>query len=218
MNWRSVLWIVACLGIIVAVLIRCLMPAVQDPPATFQTVITSDVAGPGQEATGKGGFGLLFAIGVLDSAPRMGFLLFLPFLLKAKGASLTTVGLALSLVFIGGAFGKAACGWLGARLGLLATVVATEVGTTVAILTVLALPLAPGLALLPLLGYAQRHVVSALRRSARSCNAGTNRTSLRSVLYGQTAETLPVNGRCVESPGCATVNVASGILRCVRMP
>jgi MFS family permease len=79
-------------------------------------------------------------------------LLLLPFLLKAKGASLTTVGLALSLVFIGGAFGKAACGWLGARLGLLATVVTTEVGTTVAILTVLALPLAPSLALLPLLG------------------------------------------------------------------
>jgi len=55
---------------------------------------------------------VLFAIGILDSATRMGFLLFLPFLLKAKGASVTTVGLALSLVFIGGAFGKAACdGW-----------------------------------------------------------------------------------------------------------
>ena len=82
----------------------------------------------------------------------MAFLLFLPFLLQAKGASLTTVGLALSLVFIGGAFGKAACGWLGARLGLLATVVTTEVGTAAAILAVLALPLAPSLALLPLLG------------------------------------------------------------------
>jgi FSR family fosmidomycin resistance protein-like MFS transporter len=62
------------------------------------------------------------------------------------------VGLALSLVFIGGAFGKAACGWLGERLGLLATVITTEVGTAAAILTVLALPLAPSLALLPLLG------------------------------------------------------------------
>jgi MFS family permease len=82
----------------------------------------------------------------------MAFPLFLPFLLRTKGASLTTVGLALSLVFIGGAFGKAACGWLGARLGLLATVVTTEIGTAAAILTVLAVPLAPSLALLPLLG------------------------------------------------------------------
>lgn len=82
----------------------------------------------------------------------MGFLLFLPFLLKARGASLTTVGLALSLVFIGGAFGKAACGWLGARLGLLTTVVTTEVGTAAAILTILALPLRGSLFLLPILG------------------------------------------------------------------
>jgi len=82
----------------------------------------------------------------------MGFLLFLPFLLKAKGASLTTVGLALSLVFIGGAFGKAACGSIGARLGLLATVVITELGTAAAILAVLALHLAGSLILLPLLG------------------------------------------------------------------
>jgi MFS family permease len=107
---------------------------------------------PNHGAAVKRGFALLFAIGILDSAARMGFLLFLPFLLKAKGASLTTVGMALSLVFIGGAFGKAACGWLGARLGLLATVVTTEVGTTAGILTVLALPLAPSVAVLPLLG------------------------------------------------------------------
>jgi MFS transporter, FSR family, fosmidomycin resistance protein len=152
MNWRSALWIVAGFGIIVAVLIRSLMPPVPAPPVTSEPVTTSHITGQRQEAAGKAGFGLLFTIGVLDSAPRMGFLLFLPFLFKAKGASLTTVGLALSLVFIGGAFGKAACGWLGARLGLLATVVATEIGTAVAILTVLALPLAPSLALLPLLG------------------------------------------------------------------
>ena len=55
---------------------------------------------------------------MLDSAVRMAFLLFLPFLLQAKGAALTVVGLALSLVFVGGALGKAACGWLGARFGV----------------------------------------------------------------------------------------------------
>ncbi len=82
----------------------------------------------------------------------MGFLLFLPFLLHAKGAPPADIGLALSLVFIGGACGKAVCGWLGVRLGLLATVVVTEAGTAAAILAMLALPLAPTLVLLPLLG------------------------------------------------------------------
>ena len=107
---------------------------------------TRDVAGRG------GGFGLLLAIGVLDSGVRMGFLIFLPFLLQAKGADLPLVGLAFTLLFLGGAAGKFACGWLGARFGMLATVLATETGTAIAILAVLALPLAPALALLPLLG------------------------------------------------------------------
>jgi FSR family fosmidomycin resistance protein-like MFS transporter len=147
MHWRSALWVAAGLGTLVAVLIRWLMPLVSAPPVALETVTVTD-----REDAGKGGFGLLFTIGVLDTAVRMAFLLFLPFLLKGKGASLTTVGLALSLVFIGGAFGKAACGWLGARFGLLATVATTEVGTAAAILTVLALPLAPSLAVLPLLG------------------------------------------------------------------
>lgn len=147
MDWRAALWVVAGLGTLVAVLIRWLMPLVAAPPVAVETA-----PAPSGEAAGRGGFGLLLAIGVLDSAARMGLLLFLPFLLQAKGASLPTVGLALSLVFIGGAFGKAACGWLGARLGLLATVTATELGTAAAILTLLALPLAPSLALLPLLG------------------------------------------------------------------
>jgi MFS transporter, FSR family, fosmidomycin resistance protein len=147
MVWRSALYVVAVLGVLVAVLIRWLMPLIPGPPASLENVTALD-----HETTAKGGFGLLFAIGLLDTAARMGFLLFLPFILKAKGASLTTVGLALSLIFIGGAFGKAACGWLGARLGLILTVVVTEVGTAAAIVTVLALPLAPSLALLPLLG------------------------------------------------------------------
>ena len=79
-------------------------------------------------------------------------LTFLPFLLKEKGASLPAVGFALALVFLGGAAGKFACGWLGARVGVLLTVLATEGGTAACILAVLALPLTPLFALLPLLG------------------------------------------------------------------
>ena len=146
MHWRPALWIAAATGALVALLVRLSMPLVPAPPAP-ETQST-----PASQSPGKGGFGLLFTIGILDTAARMGFLLFLPFLLKTKGASLPTVGLALSFVFIGGAFGKAVCGWLGARLGLLTTVIATEAGTTAAILAVLFLPLKPTLALLPILG------------------------------------------------------------------
>src|SRR5262245_63534081 len=44
------------------------------------------------------GFRLLFTISLIDSAARMGFLTFLPFLLQAKGAAIAQIGLALTLV------------------------------------------------------------------------------------------------------------------------
>jgi FSR family fosmidomycin resistance protein-like MFS transporter len=147
MHWRSTLWAVAGLGLLVAVSIRLFMPPTEAPTREAETVTQTH-----GETKDKVGFVLLLVIGTLDTATRMGFLLFLPFLMRTKGASLTTIGLALSLVFIGGAFGKAACGWLGAHLGLLVTVLSTEIGTAAAILLLLILPLGPGMILLPFLG------------------------------------------------------------------
>lgn len=144
MPWRHSLWLLAALGFAVAVVIALFLPA----PDRVSAGENTDTKPGG----GRGGFPLLFAIGMLDTGVRMGLLTFLPFLLKAKGAALPTVGIALALVFIGGAAGKFTCGWLGGRVGVLWTVVLTEGGTAVAILAVLALPLTPALVLLPLLG------------------------------------------------------------------
>jgi MFS family permease len=144
MPWRSLLLLLAALGVAVAGAVLLLMP-----PIAQRRVGDPVSKRAGQ---GRGGFPLLFIIGILDSSVRMGFLLFLPFVLRAKGASVPTVGVALALVFLGGAAGKFACGWLGARFGVLATVLATEGGTAACILGALALPLVPLLVLLPLLG------------------------------------------------------------------
>jgi len=88
-----------------------------------------EAAGRGASRIGAYGFPLLLSIGVIDSATRMAFLTFLPFVLTAKGASLPTVGLALTLVFAGGAAGKLVCAWIGARIGTVATVWLTETVT-----------------------------------------------------------------------------------------
>ncbi len=154
MDWRTTVWIVAVLGLAAASLIYGLMAASERTPALARPLgsATLKPEGAAVAGRGRGGFGLLLAIAMLDSAAGVTFLLFLPALLRSKGAALPTLGLALALIFIGGACGKAACGWLGARMGLLATVAGTEVGTAAAILAILVLPLAPGLVLLPVLG------------------------------------------------------------------
>jgi len=146
MPWRHALWMVSALGCVVAVAIVLCLPSIpcSTPPAEDASDHVRKTAGTG--------FNLLFAIGVLDTAVRMGLLTFLPFLLKAKGASTPMVGTALALVFIGGAAGKFACGWLGARMGVIGTVLATEGGTAALIIAVMLCPLWPSVVLLPLLG------------------------------------------------------------------
>lgn len=146
--WRHALWLVAGVGFVAAIALWRLSPSA---PALSKEKKKGYVATVGAGHR-KSGFPLLFAIGVLDSATRMGFLTFLPFILKDKGASMPVIGLGLSLVFIGGAAGKFICGWLGARIGVLWTVLATEGGTAAMIFLALCLPMLPSLLVLPLLG------------------------------------------------------------------
>jgi MFS transporter, FSR family, fosmidomycin resistance protein len=144
MTWRRSLWLLALLGLVMAMAVLVLMPVAAGED---ERQVVKPLAG-----RARGGFPLLLAIGVLDSGVRMGLLTFLPFLLTAKGASLPLVGSALALVFLGGAAGKFACGYLGARFGVLATVLLTEGGTAGCIFAVLMLPLVPCLVILPVLG------------------------------------------------------------------
>ena len=145
MSWHQMLWVLSVLGGIVAMAVAVFLPANLRP-------ISQDVKAKQRWSRAPGGFALLLMIGILNSSVRMGFLTFLPFLLKEQGVSLSTIGQLLALVFVGGATGKFACGWLGARFGVLATVLLTEAGTAAAILLVLVLPFVPLLVLLPFLG------------------------------------------------------------------
>jgi len=143
--WRPVVGIMALVGLAVAVALLALVPR-QPFIAPVEDKFTAT------KRRGGRGFGLLLTIGALDTATRMGYLLFLPFLLHTRGGTGALVGLGLALVFIGGALGKAACGWLGQHLGVVWSVIVTEAATAFLITATLMLPLAPMLAVLPLLG------------------------------------------------------------------
>jgi MFS transporter, FSR family, fosmidomycin resistance protein len=142
--WRSVVSIMAVVGLVVAVGLLALIPPQAPIAQTEHSSARSNDAG--------GGFGLLLTIGALDTATRMGYLLFLPFMIRTRGGGQAIVGLGLALLFIGGALGKATCGWLGQRLGVVWGVIITEAATALLMAATLMHPLLPMLALLPLLG------------------------------------------------------------------
>lgn len=144
MAWRPILRLMGLLGMMVAVALLPLLPR--------RPVVAAAAESSSPGLASRSGFGLLLAVGALDTATRMGTLLFLPFLLHAKGAASTEVGFGFAALFAGGALGKAACGWLGDRLGVVRSVIVTEVATTVLIMTCLLLPLPATLMLLPVLG------------------------------------------------------------------
>lgn len=173
LSWQHSALLLAGLGLLAALLLARLLP-----PQPAGLPQGAPVAGRGRalspQALGRG-FAALWATGVVDSGTRMGFLTFLPFVLRAKGAGSAGIGLALTLLFVGGALGKLACAWLGRHLGLLKTVWLTEGCTALCILLVLTLPLQLSLCALPLLGLM------------------LNGTS--SVLYGRVPDLVPAERR-----------------------
>jgi MFS transporter, FSR family, fosmidomycin resistance protein len=175
--WRTALVLIGLLGIAAAGLIFALTPALE----AGRTGTAAD-ARPAAHPR-RFGFSLLLSIGVLDSATRMAFLTFLPFLLKMKGADTPTIGLALLLVFGGGALGKLGCAFLGARIGTIATVCLTEGLTAIGILALLPLPLWSGLALLPLIGFALNGTSSVLYGSVPDLVAPEHRQRAFGIFY-----------------------------------
>lgn len=142
--WRAVISLMALLGLAAALGLLALAPAMT-PASPLKSKIDP-------RASTHSGLFLLMTVAAFDTAARMGYLLFLPFLIHAQGGPSPVVGLGLALLFIGGALGKATCSWLGEHLGVIGSVVATEIATAVLIVATLFLPLVAMLVILPLLG------------------------------------------------------------------
>ncbi|MGA8381252.1 MAG: MFS transporter, partial [Stellaceae bacterium] len=179
MPWRSATSLLGIAGLAAAAAILLLRRGLPNeaPAPAAETV---DDAAP--RASGRG-FPLLLAIGILDSATRMGFLTFLPFLLRAKGADLPVIGVALSLIFAGGAAGKLACGFLGARLGVVPAIFLTEGLTAAGILILLPLSLMAALVVLPLVGIVLNGTSSVLYGTVPELVAADRRARAFSIFY-----------------------------------
>jgi MFS family permease len=181
MTWRPALLILGSAGLTLAVVILFAAPR-HDAVQIAATQHDSHRARSTHRRQPLA-FALLTVIGVIDSATRMAFLLFLPFVLTEKGASLQTIGLAMTLVFAGGAVGKLACAFIGARIGAIGTVWLTEGLTATGILALAPLPLTATLVVLPLIGIALNGTSSVLYGSVPDLVEPRWRTRALSIFY-----------------------------------
>jgi MFS family permease len=191
-GWRGSIAALGGVGVLVALAVLIALGGFRVAARPAPLAPTGPAAAP---ATGPTrvqwrGFAALSGIGLIDSGARTGFLTFLPFLLTEKGVSTPMLGVALGLVFAGGAVGKFVCGLIARRVGVLRTVIITECGTALGMALVLGASAVPAMLLLPLLGVA------------------LNGTS--SVLYGSVPELVPAAKRARAFGLFYTIGIGSG--------
>jgi MFS transporter, FSR family, fosmidomycin resistance protein len=191
-GWREATRGYAVLGLLAAALVIAALARLHVGGAVAAEPGEAGASSSGWGIRDARGFRALSAVHVIDNSTRTAFLTFLPFLLIGKGSSVQTVGVALMLVFGGGAAGKLACGALADRLGVIRTVILTEAATGVGILLLLALPLGGCLLMLVPLGIALNGTSSVLYGTVADLVTSDKRARSYAVFYtvGITASAL----------------------------
>ena len=167
-------------------------------------------------------FTALSIIGVIDSGTRTPFLTFLPFILIAKGLATPGVGLALALLFAGGAVGKFVCGFAAERIGVIRAVIVTEVATAAGIAAVVASPLPVALAVLGPLGIALNGTSSVLYGTVADLVSAERRSRAYGLYYtvtlGASALSPTIYGLVSDSVGVTVTLLVVASLVLVTVP
>jgi MFS family permease len=195
LGWRGAATAAGAVGLVAAAVVLAALVrlgAGNAPAAAPADAVAASPRGSTWGIRDPRAYAALCAVHVIDNSTRTGFLTFLPFLLIAKGSTPQAVGVALMLVFVGGAAGKFACGALAERVGVIRTVCVTEAATGLALVLLLALPLGACLALLPLVGIALNGTSSVLYGSVADLVHSDRRARAYAVFYtvGITASAL----------------------------
>jgi MFS transporter, FSR family, fosmidomycin resistance protein len=159
-SWQTPVTAFGVIGIVTAVVIFMFVANTASRRGSDEQPSEPRVKGWG--IRDRQGFTALCLIEILDSSTRTGFLTFIAFLLIEKGIPEGWAALAVPLILTGGMAGKLACGFLAERLGIVRTIVLTEVCTGAGILATLALPGIGVMILLPLIGIALQGTSSVL--------------------------------------------------------
>jgi MFS family permease len=151
-SWQAPVISFGVLGLITTAMIFLLVTDTQFSRAAHTGAPSSAAKVSGWGIRSPQGFTALCLIEILDSSTRTGFLTFIAFVLIDKGLPAGWAALSVPLILTGGMAGKLACGLLAERVGIIRTIVITELATGAGILLTLALPGMAAFFLLPLVG------------------------------------------------------------------
>ncbi len=132
LGWRTAMWVVGVAGVIFMAPCMALRRRVDIARPSREE---SNDGGGARSGVLMGGFITLSGVGFLDAATRGASIVFLPFVMDAKGMGAGQISAMLALLFVGGAAGKFLCGWLSDRYGAFSIIWVTK-GLTALLLVV----------------------------------------------------------------------------------
>jgi FSR family fosmidomycin resistance protein-like MFS transporter len=222
MPWRPAYGLLGLVGLAAAVAIFALTPRLSADALAAPKGRAPDSGGKAHSANLRFAFRVLAGLGIADSIVRGAFFVLLPFLLIGKGATATTAGLALTLVFVGGAAGKLAFGWVARWLGMVSSIVVAQALAAAGMLAVLLVPLIPALVLLPLVGVTLNGATTVIYGSVPNYAAPEKRTHALSVFYtatiGSAAISPPLSGLVGDLVGIHNAIVVVVVLTLLTVP
>ncbi len=219
-GWRWSTRVSGGLALAGAAAIAAALPRTMPMPAPEKSARSASDGGWGIRSGRT--FAVLSAIHIVDSGTRTALLTFLPFLVLSKGGTVKTVGIALGVTFAGGALGKFVCGAVAERMGVIRTVIITEVGTSLGIFGLLIAPLGTALVVLPVLGVALNGTSSVLYGTVADLVSPERRSRGYGLFYtlgiGAGAVAPSVYGLLSDWAGIAPTVAAIGLMVLVTVP
>jgi MFS transporter, FSR family, fosmidomycin resistance protein len=220
-SWRTLCFGYGMLGMIMTLGLYVLLRSLQAGEIDIQTV--AEHAEPGTWGIeNKKAFVTLSAIGFIDTAVRSTLITFLPFLLIGKGLPIESTGLALSLLFIGGALGKFICGIMAETIGIIRSIIITEAVTGLGILYLYGSALTGIFVFLPLLGIALNGTSSVLYGTVADFVSATHVPRVFGLFYTAiilaAAVAPPVFGLLSDALGVAMTIVIVGLTALLTLP